>query len=223
MKEIKAYQQKRKGSNRRVLDTTHKTTRLNMESNCIQWVNIDIITAPPPPHPKPHGQKAHVQSTHAVSPTCLGLRGMAVASQRNPAVVLLVVGTSCRQADNTKRCSYTPKHTIELKGVLNPKRNIFGIEIITCPKLVQGLHVICNALHESHQSLKSVSNKHKVLGGLLGPHFVQETGIRTARFSVVCSEARDPSIVRPGTTGHIAIGPVVLVELEPCLWNIKSK
>ena len=34
------------------------------------------------------------------------------------------------------------------------------------------------------------------LGGLLGPHFVQETGIRTARFSVVCSEARDPSIVR---------------------------
>ena len=27
----------------------------------------------------------------------------------------------------------------------------------------------------------------------------------------------------PGTTGHIAIGPVVLVELEPCLWNIKSK
>ena len=60
MKEIKAYQQKRKGSNRRVLDTMHKTTRLNMESNCIQWVNIDIITAPPPPHPKPHGQKAHV-------------------------------------------------------------------------------------------------------------------------------------------------------------------
>ena len=52
MKEIKAYQQKRKGNNRRVLDTTHKTTRLNMESNCIQWVNIDIITAPPPPPPK---------------------------------------------------------------------------------------------------------------------------------------------------------------------------
>ena len=57
MKEIKAYQQKRKGSNRRVLDSTHKTTRLNMESNCIQWVNIDIITAPPPPRQYSFGPK----------------------------------------------------------------------------------------------------------------------------------------------------------------------
>ena len=68
MKEIKAYQQKRKGSNRRVLDSTHKTTRLNMESNCIQWVNIDIITAPPPPPTQNPMDKRHTSSLHTPFP-----------------------------------------------------------------------------------------------------------------------------------------------------------